>query len=46
MGLNCSTKLRPSESSSNNIREYYVGEPDGTPIATIEVSRCREVGHL
>jgi hypothetical protein len=28
------------------IREYYVGEPDGTPIATIEVSRCREVGHL
>jgi hypothetical protein len=28
------------------IREYYVGEQDGTPIATIEVSRCREAGHL
>jgi hypothetical protein len=28
------------------IREYYVGERDGTPIATIEVCRCREAGHL
>jgi hypothetical protein len=28
------------------IREYYIAEEDGTPIATIEVRSCHEEGHI
>lgn len=28
------------------IGEYHAAEPDGTPIAIIEVRRCQEEGHV